>query len=369
MTAHSLRSDVTVIGGGLSGLASAVLLQDAGCSVRILEAYKRHGGRIQSIVDPDTRAFVADLGPTWVWPAYQPTVRGWLEKLELDTFPQYDAGQAISDRGPGEAPQVGFMPGQEGIARIVGGSQAVVDALLDRLSDHMVVTDSPVGVIDTSGDGVSTTCLDGTSFVADCVLVTAAPRVALRTIDWQNALPASLAKAMRAMPTWMAPHAKAVALYAEPFWRANGLSGRIASRVGPLVEAHDHCGPDGSPAALFGFIGWPYEVRRQAAATLEGEIRNQLKRCFGADMPEPTRVHIEDWSQNRYTATPDDLNGAMHHPSVGPDVLRQPHCNGKVWFAGAENALQSPGLIEGAFDAAERAVSNIVGLPVSLAAD
>jgi monoamine oxidase len=52
----------------------------------------------------------------------------------------------------------------------------------------------------------------------------------------------------------------------------------------------------------------------------------------------------------------------MHHPSVGPEILRSGHINNRIWFAGAEVAKRSPGLIEGAFDAANHAASNILKL-------
>ena len=117
-----------------------------------------------------------------------------------------------------------------------------------------------------------------------------------------------------ATPTWMAPHAKAVALYDSPFWRENGLSGRIASQSGPLVEAHDHSGPDGSPAALFGFIGWPYATRAKMGTDLQGAILDQLTRCFGADSPKPKSIHIEDWAGDPLVTTADDLTGPMAHP-------------------------------------------------------
>ncbi len=42
------RSDVIVIGAGLSGLGAALLLQDAGIDVRVIEGRTRVGGRVQS---------------------------------------------------------------------------------------------------------------------------------------------------------------------------------------------------------------------------------------------------------------------------------------------------------------------------------
>lgn len=63
-------------------------------------------------------------------------------------------------------------------------------------------------------------------------------------------------------PTWMAGHAKVVAIYERPFWRDSGLSGFVSSRVGPLQEIHD-ASPEAGSGALFGFLGIPVEVRQQ----------------------------------------------------------------------------------------------------------
>jgi len=187
---------------------------------------------------------------------------------------------------------------------------------------------------------------------AHCVVVATPLRVAAGSIDWSPALDEELAAAMRATPTWMAAQAKAVAVYDRSFWRDDGLSGRIASRVGPLVEAHDHSGPDGSPAAIFGFVGWPWDARKDLGAQLEQQIVEQLVRCLGPEARHPIRLHVEDWAANEFVCTALDVRGPPSHPEVTPGVLRRPCGDGSIFFAVAETAARSPGLIEGAFDAA-----------------
>src|SRR5699024_7705917 len=63
----------------------------------------------------------------------------------------------------------------------------------------------------------------------------------------------ALAGAAARTQVWMVEMAKAVAVYPEPFWREQGLSGLVISHQGPFREIHDHSGPLGTPAALFGF--------------------------------------------------------------------------------------------------------------------
>lgn len=61
-------------------------------------------------------------------------------------------------------------------------------------------------------------------------------------------------------PTWMAPHAKYLAVYDTAFWRDQGLSGDARSLCGPLGEIHDAAMPGGS-AVGFGFFGLSAQTR------------------------------------------------------------------------------------------------------------
>lgn len=115
---------MVIVGAGLSGLASAYLLTQAGKSVCLVEARHRAGGRIRSVFDKATGAYLADLGPTWVWPQFQPLIAQWINLLDLETFMQFDEGNAVIDHGPDHPPQIAHLTGQQGSVRMVGGSQA-----------------------------------------------------------------------------------------------------------------------------------------------------------------------------------------------------------------------------------------------------
>lgn len=370
MVSSENDAEVIIIGAGLSGLSSALLLIEQGRSVRVVEARDKPGGRIRSVFARESGACLADLGPTWIWPVFQPVISRWIDRLEIAVFPQYETGNAVLDFGPGAQPEYRLLPGQDGSARVTGGLQALIDQLIDQLPDAAILTGTPVLTVSTAVHGVelrtgNTQC---PALKCDRIIVAVPPRIALNGIGWEPALPAPLIRALDMMPTWMSPHAKAVALYEEPFWRSKGLSGRIASQAGPITEGHDHCGPEGSPAAIFGFIGWPHDRRKAAGLDLEAHIHAQLLRCFGPGSPEPLSIHIEDWAGDPYVATPRELIEPMPHPDIGPEILRNPQANGKIWFAGSETAALSPGLVEGAFDAAEQTVARIARFDASLSA-
>jgi monoamine oxidase len=340
--------DIAVIGAGLAGLTAARLAHEGGASVAVLDGAARIGGRIHGVHGDDGRV-LADLGPSWVWPPHQPVIARWMGALGVAGFAQYNDGDALLDGyGGGIARQP--LPGQHGMARIEGGPTALVTAMARGLPDGALRLGAPVRSIEAPGDGPLIVTAGGARLAARRVILTAPLRVAAATIALPEA-PRALTDLMADMPTWMAAQAKAAILYNAPFWRAQGLSGRIASRTGPLVEVHDHCAADGS-AALFGFVGWPPEARDPT--TLRVAILAQLARCFGPGAPAPRDLVVHDWARDPLICAPRDL-GAAAHPEIGPKALRQAHLGGRLLLAASETSDLSPGLIEGALAAGERA--------------
>lgn len=353
------RPDVVVIGAGLSGLTAAVLLHQANLRVTVLEAADRTGGRIRSVVDPVNGALLGDLGPTWVWPPYQPVVADWLHRLRVETFAQFNDGNAVIE-GFGGGLRHQTLPAQHGMLRIKGGPQALVSALAQRLPDTAIRTRAQVVRLAAQGSGgLALTLSSGETIHADRVVLAAPLRVAAAHVDMPDMPPAVLA-AMAGRPTWMAAQAKAVVLYPTPFWRDAGLSGRIASQTGPLIEAHDHTPSGGSVAAIFGFVGSSPAQRRADPDGLRKAILAQLIRCFGDKAAHPLALVVEDWSMSPLICTGADLAEAPQHPVTGPDILRQPLLAGRLFLAASETSDLSPGLIEGALDAGQRAANDIL---------
>ena len=351
--------DVVVVGAGLSGLTAASLLLEAGINVRLVEAGKEIGGRIRSLRDPTSGRALADLGSTWVWPKYQPVVARWIDALRVETFEQFNDGDAII-LGYGPEPIRQPLPGQHGMVRLAGGPTALIDALAKQIGLNNIRCSTPVtGLFEYGPKRISVQLGSGEILPADKVIVAVPLRVAVTTLDLSWA-PQPLINAMRETPTWMSTHAKAVALYERPFWRSSGLSGRIASRNGPLVEADDHTGIDGAPAAIFGFVGWPPVVRQEDPEGLRQAVLMQLTECFGEDAAHPTNFVLQDWATNPHIVTELDISQPSSHPEIGLSVLRQPHMGGSVWFAVSEASDVSPGLIEGALAAGERAALSVL---------
>ncbi len=359
MTDH----DIIVVGAGLAGLTAALTLRDAGADVLVLEAADHPGGRIRAVTKDGTVKSLhddalADLGPTWVWPPYQTVVQRWLDRLQIATFAQYVAGDSVLD-GWSANPQRGVLPSQDGMMRVVGGPWSLIRALAALLPSGCVRTSVRVTHVDPLSDAVRITTHTGEVRTARQVIIAAPLRVVADQIS-MSALDATVLRDMQRVPTWMAAQAKAVALYDRAFWRDAGLSGRIASRVGPLFEAHDHTPAQETVGAIFGFVQWSPDERRADPERLRHAIIDQFARCLGPEARTPLAVHVEDWAANSLICSPRDLSEPPQHPAVVSASLRQAHWRGMLRFAVSECAEVSPGLIEGALHRGEQAAREAV---------
>jgi monoamine oxidase len=99
-------TDAVVVGAGLSGLAAARTLADAGCSVVVLEARDRVGGRTWS---EQIGGAVFDVGGQWIGPTQHRMAR-LVEEFRLATFPTYHDGKKVLDVGGKLSTYAGTIP-------------------------------------------------------------------------------------------------------------------------------------------------------------------------------------------------------------------------------------------------------------------
>ncbi|MEW9920614.1 flavin monoamine oxidase family protein [Marimonas sp. MJW-29] len=349
-----MNTDVLIIGGGLSGLASAEALSAQGRQVLLLEARDRLGGRIETKRDGDA---YFDLGPAWFWPG-QPRMAKLAARLGLGVFEQYAEGALTYEDENGSVQRGRGFSSMEGSLRITGGMGALVEGLSGRIPPDLVRLDCPVAGLAKRKEGIEAELEDRTRVSARRVILALPPRIASH-LTFDPFLPVRTIRQMQDVPTWMAGQAKVLATYDTAFWRDAGLSGDAMSRRGPMVEIHD-ASPEGSgPFALFGFIGVPPSARTDTNR-LQEVVLAQLARLYGPQAAQPRKLLLRDWATERYTATPLDQRPLMAHPSYGlPDGLRD-LWDGRIIFAGTEVAPQFGGYLEGALEAAEAAVARVL---------
>lgn len=339
-----------VLGAGLAGLTAALRLHQAGHSVTLLEARSRIGGRALSL--PVGKGAI-DLGPSWIWPDHQPQVMSLLAEMGLETLPQFEDGDFLHELH-GQTRRGAFPHRYGDAARVRGGVQALADAMAAALPDAAIRLDQAVSAVDLSAMPRVTT-MNGSVWSGD-VVICAVPGPIADTWSVTPAWSDDLRRAFHQWPTWMAAHAKLVAVYDRPFWRTAGLSGGAVSQVGPLVEIADQSDPEAGVHGLFGFVGVPFEHRGDVGALTSAAL-DQLVRLFGAQARAPAALHLMDWAGEPFTATPADRAPPQGHPPYGAPALSRTVA-GCLFFAGAEVSARNGGLIEGAIEIGARAAQS-----------
>lgn len=332
--------DVAIVGGGLAGVYLAYRLQQKNVPYVLLEAKSELGGRIHSVNS-------LDLGPTWFWP-HQQRMQALLCELSLLWFEQYAVGDVLYQMSTAELPQRSVGASALLSYRVVGGMMALICALQRSLSPQSVYLSCPVTRLQKNKEAWLLGSGDQ-QFSAKQVVFAAPPRLLLSRLPLSDFLSADCVKSLSSTPTWMAAQAKFVAVYPSAFWRKEGLAGDVFSRVGPMIELHDACADDESVCALFGFLGLSVAQRKALGGqTLEYLCVQQLVDVFGEKAAKPSRCYVQDWSQDRWVCTAEDVTESPRHPSIHLRTCQQELASKKINFVGSEYAETEAGYLEGA---------------------
>jgi monoamine oxidase len=368
------RARIAIIGGGLSGLHAAALLEERGIQdYVVLEARETFGGRIVSWPDASLREDGAaekpvvgrfDLGATWYWPAVHPALQRLVQRLGLEAFQQYETGEMLIERSREHAStRVDGFVSAPPARRLVGGMGALVDAIRTRLPADRLMSSRRVTGLRRHADCIEVRTTDvlgqAASWHVAYVLLAVPPRLAVSTLEFMPALPDGLRRRWQACSTWMAPHAKYVAVYDAPFWRARGLSGEARSAVGPIGEIHDASSKEGD-AALFGFLGIPARMRRQIPPeALLAHCRGQFVRLFGDEAGRPKDEFLKDWAADPCTAVVGDENPDVDHPVPPPRMSTEAPWGNRLIGIASEWSPNFPGYMAGAVEAARLGVETL----------
>lgn len=443
------KIEVAVVGAGLSGLAAALELHEAGVSVAVLEARDRVGGR--TLNEPLGNGKVIELGGQWVGPSHG-AIRALAAEVGVETFPTHIEGEHLfSLRGrirryrgdvphrpvvglldfriaqmrlermarridpdaPHRAPDARRLDSEtpaswmarhmhtdsgkslmrmaleavlaveaEDVSllhwlfyirvgggldalvrtrdgyqqdRFLGGSQEIAVRVAAHLGERVRLR-APVTAIRHTAGGVE--LVTGGRIVRAERAILAIPPALTATIAFDPPLPGVRHQLAQRMPQGAA--AKFQAIYPEPFWREEGLSGHVTSDRGPAKVVFDNSPADGSPGVLLAFV-LAEEARtlyERPESDRQALVVGQLAELFGPRAAAPERVVERSWAEEPWTR-------GCYAGYFGPggwsafgDVLRRPV--GRLHWAGSETATLHHGSMDGAVLAGRRAAEEVL---------
>ena len=222
--------------------------------------------------------------------------------------------------------------------RFVGGSQRISQLLAQDLD---VVLGTPATAVAQDDTGVTVTA-GGVQHRAAHLVVALPPTLAGR-LAYDPALPGRRDQLTQRVP--MGAVVKCHAVYAEPFWRADGLSGQATSDRGPVRVVFDNSPPSGRPGVLMGFLEGS-RARAVPAAERRDAVLGTFARLFGPRAARPDLWLEQDWAEEPWSRGA--YGGALTPGTwtqLGP-ALRAPV--GRVHWAGTETAERWNGYMDGA---------------------
>lgn len=238
--------------------------------------------------------------------------------------------------------------------RFDGGAQLVARKAASSIDE--VWLSCPVRSI-RQENGTITASGDDFAVTGKICVVTVPPALAGR-IDYDPIMPP-----LRDQLTTRAPMGSVIkvhAIYETPWWRDEGLSGRVVSDTGPVKVMFDNSPPSGTPGMLMGFIEGG-DGRRYAGIDPAERKKMALDcfvRYFGDNAAKPMDYiegnwPAEQWSRGCYGA----VFPAGTLVSCGP-ALREPV--GRIHWAGTETAEVNCGYMDGAVRSGERVANEVL---------
>jgi monoamine oxidase len=237
--------------------------------------------------------------------------------------------------------------------RFVGGSQLVPIRMAEQLSEERLILGAPVRKLRHGPHGVTVEA-EGATVSAKRAILAIAPTLAGR-ISYDPPLSGFRDQLTQRMP--LGTVVKCMAIYDEPFWRNEGLSGQGTSDTGPAKLTFDNSPPDGSPGVLLGFLEGrrAREFGRLGAQERRAAVVAGFARLFGSRAARPDAYverlwAEEEWSRGCY---------GCHMPTGAwtayGAALREPV--GPIHWAGAEYSTVWNGYMDGAVRSGELAAA------------
>jgi len=240
--------------------------------------------------------------------------------------------------------------------RLIGGTQPIARKVAQRLG-NAILLGKPARRIQWT-DQAAVVHSDDVSVAARHVIVCTPPHLA-GAIEYDPSPPTDRVQVTQRWPQGLV--IKVQMIYAEPYWRADGLNGASLDYRAVVGETADSGVPEkySRKGIMTGFIyaGAARKVAPLPAAERKKLVLDEMSRRFGPKALNPIDYHEMNWSTQQWTRgcftgflTP----GATY---LFRSAVRDPV--GPLHWAGTENSTIWPSFIDGAIRSAERAVAEI----------
>ena len=243
--------------------------------------------------------------------------------------------------------------------RFEGGASAVAKNMAAALPKGSLQLSHAVAAIRADGSGATVTARgpDGEVETRAAHVVVALPPALRQTIDFTPGLPDATVAA-----SWkMANLTKCFAVYDEPFWRADGMTGEALTDSAPGGLTFDVSPPDAGCGVLVGFAGGDDARALEGMTEAEGReaVLKGFARLYGDKALKPEAWVTRAWKQEQWSGGGPVAFGPPGAIMATRDSLRHPL--GRIHWAGTETSALSGGFIDGAIRAGERAAAEISG--------
>ncbi len=349
-----MKSEVLIIGAGLTGLLLAHRLKNNGISIKIIEARNRVGGRIHTLLSDNETPI--EMGATWLSIQHQELLQV-LQELELPIFEQFMTGKALFESLSTAPPQQFEIPNnQQPSYRIQNGTESLINKLTESLDETDIVLHEKVDRIDFSDTNIIVHTKKQ-SYLANKIVSTLPPMLLVNSIDFTPTLPGDLISIANKTHTWMGESIKFGVSYAKPFWKELSFSGTVFSNVGPITELYDHSNYQNDRFALKGFL--QNEMHAETKENRKSKVFQQLKKLFGDPALGYLSYEETIWKNEPFTSiSPDQF--IFPHQNNGHDIYQQAFYNNKLFIGGTETSPQFGGYMEGAIQSARNIYQKLI---------
>lgn len=341
-----IKSDIAILGGGLTGLTLAYLLRNSKYKVHIIEARTRLGGRI--LTNRKNESTPIEMGATWLSKEHT-TLLALLKACNIDIFEQKMGDKAIYEPSSLTPHQLVTLPPNAGASyRIKNGTTNLINTLATSFKKENIYYDNVVTSI-VKDDNFTTIQTNKNTFKAHIVVSTLPPYLLNATIKISPTLPSNLIDVMEQTHTWMGDSIKIGLRFKTPFWRTEHSSGTIFSNVGPIPEFYDHSNYEDNQFALKGFLNGAYFGLSKAERL--NMALHQLRKYYGHAIDNYLEYEEKVWRKDKFTYS-EYHSPVLPHQNNGHELFQKNYLNNTFFIAGAETATENSGYMEGAIRSA-----------------